>query len=205
MVVGPLEGAVRARRQFHPRRPGAEGAGPSRRLGEDRSALLSDGFGDEPLAVEYRIVLPGGETRWIYALGAAARGENGVATAVHGIHLDVTQRKRSEEMLDEARRQLGMALESAKLGIWTIDPNSGEVWYSDRSRELYGVEPDAPIDVRSLKRLIHPDDWPRVNEPYLLGFPNDTISIEHRVLRPDGETVGSIRAAQRFATRAERW
>ncbi|HKR24208.1 MAG TPA: PAS domain-containing protein, partial [Allosphingosinicella sp.] len=147
-----------------------------------------DGFGDEPLAVEYRIVLPDGETRWIYALGAAARGEDGVATAVHGIHLDVTQRKRSEEMLDETRRQLGMALESAELGTWTIDPNSGEVWYSDRSRELYGVEPDAPIDVRTLKRLIHPDDWPRVNEPYLLGFPSDTISIEHRVLRPDGET-----------------
>ncbi len=145
-------------------------------------------FPAEPLAVEYRIVLPDGETRWIYALGAAAPGEDGRPMAVHGIHLDVTQRKCSEEMLDEARRQLGMALESAALGTWTIDPNSGEVWYSDRSRELYGVEPDTPIDVRTLKRLIHPDDWPRVNEPYMLGFPNDTISIEHRVVRPDGET-----------------
>jgi PAS domain S-box-containing protein len=161
-------------------------------------------FPPEPLAVEYRIVLPDGETRWIYALGAAAPGENGIPSAVHGIHLDVTERKRSEELLDETRRQLGMALESADLGTWTIDPNSGAVWYSDRSRELYGVAPDTPVDVRSLKALIHPDDWPKVNEPYLLGFPNDTISIEHRVVRVDGETrwVYSRGAALRDANGA---
>jgi len=146
------------------------------------------GFPEEPVAIEYRIVRPNGEVRWVYALGAAARDEHGVAQAVHGIHLDVTERKRSEEMLDETRRQLGMALESADLGTWTIDPASGEVFYSDRSRELYGLEHQRAFSVQSLKSYIHPDDWHRVIEPFALGFPNDTISIEHRVLRPDGAT-----------------
>ena len=69
--------------------------------------------------IEYRIVRPDGETRWIYALGAAARDEDGNPQAVHGIHLDITDRKQAEDDLDLMRRHLELAIEGAQLGVWS--------------------------------------------------------------------------------------
>ncbi|MBO9708366.1 MAG: GAF domain-containing protein [Caulobacter sp.] len=48
--------------------------------------------------IEYRAVLPSGETRWVHARGRAAQtGEHGGARRMAGVSLDVTERKRAEE------------------------------------------------------------------------------------------------------------
>ena len=156
-------------------------------------------FPDKPLAIEYRVILPDGQTRWIYALGASARNAQGEWTAVHGIHIDITERKRAEEELAETRRQLDLAVDGAKLGIWTVDPESGATWYSDRSRAIHGLEKDIPLDARMLKAYIHPDDWALVLDSYRKGFPGDSIELEHRVVWPNGEIrwVQSIGTALR--------
>jgi PAS domain S-box-containing protein len=47
--------------------------------------------------VEYRIVLPGGETRWVEARSFISRDHNGSPQRVVGVNIDITQRKRAEE------------------------------------------------------------------------------------------------------------
>jgi len=145
------------------------------------------GFIEDKVEVEYRVICPDGSIRWIYSLGAASRDENGVAHTINGIHLDITERKRAEEDLAEARRRFELAVEGANLGSWTVNPKTGEAWYSARSRELYGMAGDLHLDARTLRAYIHPDDWDKVVEPYALGFPSDTISLEHRVIWPTGD------------------
>ncbi|HEX8217511.1 MAG TPA: ATP-binding protein, partial [Allosphingosinicella sp.] len=119
--------------------------------------------------------------------------------SVSGIHLDITDRKRAEAELEEARRRLDLAVEGLQIGLWSVDPTSGAVWHSDTSRTLWGMRADADIDVATLKKFIHPDDWKIVREPYLLGFPEDTVSLEHRIVRPDGEVrwIHALGRAQR--------
>jgi signal transduction histidine kinase len=75
-----------------------------------------DRFPDEPLAIEYRIIRPDGEIRWIYALGAAARDAEGEPQAVHGIHVDITERKQAEEELARSRDALHRSEQLAALG-----------------------------------------------------------------------------------------
>ncbi|HLL29405.1 MAG TPA: PAS domain S-box protein, partial [Allosphingosinicella sp.] len=154
---------------------------------EEVSDPYLHGFKQDRVEVEYRVVCPDGSTRWIYSLGALNRDSAGVARSVSGIHLDITDRKRAEEERDEARRTLDLAVEGAGLGLWSVDPSNGAVWHSERSRRLWGMDPDMPIDAATLKDYIHPDDWELVRQPYREGFPEETVSLEHRVIWPTGE------------------
>jgi PAS domain S-box-containing protein len=155
---------------------------------EEVSRPYLSGFIDkEKVEAEYRVVCPDGSIRWIYSLGAARCDEDGQPRMINGIHLDITDRKRTEQERDEARRSLDLAVEGAEIGLWTVDPQTGAAWHSEMSRRLWGMDLDMPIDAQVLKGYIHPDDWEKVREPYLLGFPTDTVSLEHRVIWPTGE------------------
>jgi PAS domain S-box-containing protein len=145
------------------------------------------GFVEDKVEVEYRVICRDGSIRWIYSLGAASRDENGEIRTINGIHLDITERKAAEEELAEARRQFDLAVRGANLGSWTVNPKTGEAWYSARSRELYGVDGDLHLDARTLKAYIHPEDWEKVMESFTMGFPSDNISLEHRVVWPSGD------------------
>jgi PAS domain S-box-containing protein len=159
------------------------------------------GFTEDRVGVEYRVICPDGTLRWIYSLGAVNRDAKGEPVSVNGIHLDITERKQGEVELAEARRQLDLAVEAAQLGSWTVEPKTGRTWYSDRSRDLWGVGKELQLDAAALKNHIHPEDWPKVVEPYLKGFPSDDICFELRVVWPNGETrwVQSIGTALRDA------
>ncbi len=154
---------------------------------EEVSRPYLNGFTEDRVEVEYRIVCPDGSTRWIYSLGAIARDEDGVAHTVNGIHLDITQRKRADQELADTRRQLELAVEGAKLGSWTVNPQTGATWYSDRARALHGLDGTLQLDTRTLKSCIHPDDWGMVIESWRNDFPNNEIALEHRVIWPNGE------------------
>ena len=143
------------------------------------------GFPHETLAIEYRVIRPDGELRWIYALGAAERDADGVAREVHGIHLDITDRKRSEEELESIRRHLELAVEGAQLGVWSYNPVTGSAWFSDRSRELLGLETNFLPDALAVREHIHPDDWERIVGPQFAHFPDQPVGIEYRIMRDD--------------------
>ena len=69
----------------------------TRRIVADRTALLE---------TEYRVVKPGGETRWIATKGRVyPPGERGQPLRMLGVSLDITERKRSQEALQEADRK----------------------------------------------------------------------------------------------------
>jgi PAS domain S-box-containing protein len=145
------------------------------------------GFTQDRVEVEYRVRCPDGSTRWIYSLGAMVRDDDGVPRTVNGIHLDITDRKRAEEELEETRRHLVLAVDGAGLGIWTLDPRDGTTWYSDRSRDLWGVDHELRLDAQMMWEYIHPEDREKVLEPYRLNFPGDGVNFEHRVVWPNGD------------------
>jgi PAS domain S-box-containing protein len=163
-----------------------------------------NGFTQDRVEVEYRVCCPDGSTRWIYSLGALNPDPDGTARSVSGIHLDITDRKRAEDERDEARRALDLAVDGAGLGLWSVDPGTGAVWHSETSRRLWGMDPDMPIDAATLRDYIHPDDWESVREPYRLGFPEETVSLEHRVIWPTGEVrwLHALGQAQRDSSGA---
>jgi PAS domain S-box-containing protein len=105
----------------------------------------------------------------------------------------------NRQELEMTRQRLELAITGAQLGVWTYDPQKGSVWYSDRSREIYGLDPETRIEARTLRSRVHPDDWEMLAVPYYQGFSEEPIEIEYRVIRPDGEVrwVHALGAAAR--------
>ncbi len=56
--------------------------------------------------LEYKIIRPDGEVRWIHERGQVTRDQDGTAIRLEGISTDITERKRAEEALKQANEQL---------------------------------------------------------------------------------------------------
>src|SRR5581483_3210721 len=78
---------------------------------EDRERVLA-GFrevlegGRDVYEMEYRIVRPDGQLRWIFGRGRVVRDEAGRPTRYSGVDLDITDRKAAETALAAAKDEL---------------------------------------------------------------------------------------------------
>ena len=68
---------------------------------------------------EFRMVRPNGEIRWIHARAFPVNDENEKPYRVAGFALDITERKRAEELSAQQQRQLILADKMASLGVMT--------------------------------------------------------------------------------------
>ena len=66
---------------------------------------------------------------------------NGKVTGIYGIAKDVTERRRIEQKAHESKARLTQALDAARMGIWDYNVSTGEMMWSARAEELYGLKP----------------------------------------------------------------
>ena len=78
---------------------------------------------------------------------------------------DVTERRKQEEMLQESERQLfemeqrsRLAVEAADVGTFDFYPLTGELRWSHRCDELFGLPPNSQVDYQAYLDGIHPND-----------------------------------------------
>jgi PAS domain S-box-containing protein len=81
----------------------------------------------QPLFNSYRIVLPGGEIRWIDAYGDTSYGEDGTPQRMTGICIDVTERQHA----DEARRASEATVRNKLKAITEPDGDIGTLQLAD--------------------------------------------------------------------------
>jgi PAS domain S-box-containing protein len=62
--------------------------------------------GSDTYEIEYRIVRPDGDTRWIFGRGRVIRAPDGTPLRYSGVDLDITDRKRTEAALAAATEEL---------------------------------------------------------------------------------------------------
>jgi PAS domain S-box-containing protein len=140
--------------------------------------------------LEFRIVRPSGEIRWLSARGRGYYDENGRVVRVVGNNIDITERMQAREVLKEREQRLRIALDAWRGGSWTWDARTGRVDWDDRFRELYGfAAEEPPSSVDAWAGRVHEEDRPRV-----LGVLDEVLRTparngwEHsfRIVRPDG-------------------
>ena len=78
---------------------------------------------------------------------------------------DVTERRKQEEMLQESERQLfemeqrsRLAVEAADVGTFDFYPLTGELRWSHRCDELFGLPSNSQVDYQAYLNGIHPND-----------------------------------------------
>src|SRR5262249_58670416 len=97
---------------------------------------------------------------WMHNVGRADRGSDGRVTRMNGINLDITGPRRAEEMLqarrDEERdRTLQLLLETAPLGILSIDARGAIVTANHALETMFGWPPGELIG-QSVDQLLPP-------------------------------------------------
>jgi len=91
--------------------------------------------------------------------------------------------------LQESKARLEEAQRVAHVGYWIWNLETDRVTWSDETYRIFGLRPqEGPIDLATVRELIHPEDREsvfRTAEEAVLGGVRP--ESEHRVLRPDGE------------------
>jgi PAS domain S-box-containing protein len=84
---------------------------------------------------------------------------------------DITERKKQEALsqerevkLMESQDRLRLATEAADIGTFDFFPQTGELQLSDRSKELFGLPPEAEMTYETYLSGVHPDDRHIVHE-----------------------------------------
>ena len=91
--------------------------------------------------VDYRVIGPDGQIRWIRAIGKGFYDESGEAKSFDGITIDMTDRKRVEEKL-QAQAEL---LELAHDAILVLDLDNVIQYWNHGAEEMYGWSAEEAI------------------------------------------------------------
>jgi PAS domain S-box-containing protein len=148
--------------------------------------------GGETYEGEFRLRHKDGHFIHVLSRGYPVRRDpNGPVVRIVGIHLDITDRKRTEAALRESEERLRLAFAGAQEGVWDWNLETGAVVYSPRWKQMLGYS-DEEIEphVDAWKRLLHPDDKPRadqLNQSVLRG--SDTYEGEFRLRHKDGHFI----------------
>jgi PAS domain S-box-containing protein len=157
----------------------------------------------------YRIVHPGGEIREIHVIGHPVFSPSSDLVEYVGTLMDVTERRRTEEILRRSEAYLSEAQRLSHTGSWAMIPATGDITYwSEEAFRLQGFNPAERLPrFEEVRRRFHPDDRARATEQfktairaksdfdvvYRIVLPAGEIrevqSIGHPVLSPSGEVV----------------
>jgi PAS domain S-box-containing protein len=158
--------------------------------------LLQD---HKPTPLEYRLRLPDGTERIVWAEGQLSYDQTGQAVALTGYVQDITAQKRAEDRLQQALERLDLATHAARLGIWDWDIPRNKLVWDDRMYELYGVQrADFPGAYEAWLAGLHPADRAASDEVSRQAQRGEReYDTEFRVLWPDG-TVRMLKAHGQF-------
>ena len=174
-------------------------------LEEDREYALSSfaalTTGVTNVDIEYRIVRPDGNIRWIRARAFQMRNEEGVVVRNIGIATDITEKHRVTEALrasNAEQRQLAQQLEVekarlvaaqqvAKVGSWELDLETMAVLWSAETHRIFETDPNDAVTHELFLSRVHPEDRAAVHRALMESRDQrGPCSIEHRVLLADG-------------------
>lgn len=165
---------------------------------EDRAAVL-DAFEKSyedytPLHIEYRIVLPDEEIRFVQQITKWLIASNG-QPLLSGIIRDVTGERTVTEELLAAQSQSQMYQEALRItdqqaatGFWIMNLTTRKVSYSENYFRIYGFKQSFLPAYNSFLNLVHSGDRAKVNELIDKMYNEHVLpETEFRIIRPDGK------------------
>src|SRR5215831_218080 len=154
--------------------------------------------------IDFRIIRPSGEIRWVSCRGKGYYDDNGRVVRVVGNNIDITERIRGKEALQEREQRLHLALDASGAGSWMRDARTGRVDWDDRFRKLYGFTAEEPASLATWLSRVHEEDRRQVVElveQIRDTKVHDTFDSTFRIVRPDGTVswIQSVGQAHRDA------
>lgn len=136
---------------------------------------------------EYRVMQADGSHRVVIARGRVERNDDGWATRMSGVVLDVTDRKRMEEALLESESRFRTVADNISQFAWTADSEGSQFWFNKRWHDYTGTTPEE-VSGWGWQAVLHPDYVDAVTEKYRHCIRTGTVWEDTFPLRgKDGE------------------
>lgn len=138
---------------------------------------------------ERRIISGTGREKWILERISVVKDATGRAVFLEGIAFDITERKQARHDLQMSNERFNMVARAAIEAIIDWNILTGDIFWGDGFRDLFGYEPPAE-DSTLWIRNIHPADKMRVTRNLAKALANSHTEYffdEFRFLKADGQ------------------
>jgi two-component system CheB/CheR fusion protein len=115
---------------------------------------------------------------------------SGAVVGASKIAHDTSERNRMEVAFRHAAEQRRLSLEAAELGAWDYNFETGDVFWDERCRNMFGVSTGDQIDYDEAIARIHTEDRAATDEAVkkaIAGADDGAYHREFRVVWPDGQ------------------
>ena len=157
---------------------------------EDRSRVMAT-FTKKVVSeddIEYRIVRPDGEIRWIRDRAFPIINQAGEVYRVVGIAEDISARKQAEKAIRESEERFRQLAENIQDSFWLVSAELTDLLYlSPAYEQIWGRScEELYADPLKWMECVHPQDKPLLLEALERIVAGESTSTEYRILRPDG-------------------
>lgn len=138
------------------------------------------------LDVEYRIVRPEGEIRWVRVRGFPVRDDANRIIRHTGIVTDITERKQTQDALRNSMEEFRILTEAMPQMVWITRADGWNIYFSQQWTDYTGLTLEESFG-RGWNKPFHPEDQQRARDAWELAATTGGIySIECRLRRADG-------------------
>ncbi|HCF29964.1 MAG TPA: hypothetical protein DEV81_22805, partial [Cyanobacteria bacterium UBA11049] len=140
------------------------------------------------LEIQYRIIRPDGQERWIRDRAFPIINASGQIERSVGIADDITEGKQLQQELWQSEQRLKMALEAARMGRWEWNILTNKITWSENLEPLFGLEKGTfEGTYAAFIQCVHPQDREFVSQSVRQAVESGAeYDIEFRVVFPDG-------------------
>jgi PAS domain S-box-containing protein len=136
--------------------------------------------------VDFRIVLPDGQLKWIHTVGHPVLTSSGDLVQFLGSSTDITERKEAEEKLKQQETELRQVLDLAPQLIAVFGPHRERLYLNRMSLDYFGITLDQWCEARPGTE-VHPDDTERLGSQWGRAISSGSaFEIEVRFRMNDG-------------------
>jgi PAS domain S-box-containing protein len=154
------------------------------------AALLN---GEATVSVEYQIARPDGAVRWIHDRGFRVRDEQGKLVRIAGIARDITERKRTEQLLSQSEARFRGYFELGAVGMTISSISSlarGSLDLNDHFCQMLGYTREELLKMSWSDYTLADDLVDEIaNLNRVLAGECDGYSMDKRYIRKDGRIV----------------
>lgn len=106
-----------------------------------------------------------GHTIFLHNYFKPAKNSDGEIVGVAISSKDITEKKKADDKVKEAEERWRFALEGSNQGVWDWHVKTGDVFYSDSYKKMYGFDAnDLTGKIDQWRQRLHPDDRQRMEE-----------------------------------------